>query len=244
MTAPAINDAFDMPLPKEVQQQDTMRGMTFTDQHGRKWSTVVSMKTLDPCAAMTPIGWRAPLPMMVPPQKYMTFRADEIGRVWIDYDRWITDLSMAEREYGVWVMQVAKQQFGAAALQKIEAKDHGLRVLCGPPPQSSEIVKAMKSNESQWVLGIPHTDGTPRRRPAWADAYVEGWVFESTFDGGDVDVSVQAGAYRDDDEDAAAIADRLASASQYADDEDDADPDAAPDFQPIKRGRGRPRKES
>ncbi len=219
-----------------------MRHMRFRDQHNRAWTTVVSVKTLEPCTVMTPQGWMAPLPMMVPPTKYFTFSPGDVGQTVINYDHWITDIANAEREYGVWVLQIAKKEFGSAALQKIESKDHGLRMLCGPPPQSSEFVKAMKAG-NKWALGIPRGDGTTYPRPAWAEPHYDGWIFESTFDGGDVEVSAKASDYPDEDEDGAEIAARFAKASEYDDVEDAIDPKAAHGFQPLpRRGRGRPPK--
>lgn len=238
MTAPAINMAGDMPMPKEVQQQDTMRTMRFTDQHGRRYTAVVSNKTLDPCGAMTPDGWSAPLPTMVPPTKYFTFDAAEVGRTVIDYDRWILDIGRAEKDYGVWVLERAKMEYGAAALQKIESRDHGLRMLCGPPPQSSEYIKAMKAG-NPWVLGLRKPDGSAYRRPSWAEEFFDGWVFESTFDGSDVSITVDPSLYPSADEDALDIADRLARAEQYADAEEDADPTAQRVRAPIPRSHKR-----
>jgi hypothetical protein len=58
-----------------------------------------------------------------------------------------------------------------------------------------------------------------------------------------VALDIDPSAYPDvEDEDAYGVAERYAAASQYADVEEDADPNALPDFQPIKRGRGRPPK--
>lgn len=243
MTAPAINLTSDMPLPREVQQQDTMRTMEYTDQHGRTFVAVASNKTLEPCGPLTPVGWHAPLPMMVPPTKYFTFHPARVGRTVIDYDRWITDIANAEREYGVWVLQVAKREFGAAALQKIESRDHGLQMLCGPSPQSSEFVKAMKAG-NKWALGIARMDGTAYPRPAWADPHVDGWIHESTYDGGEVDVRADPTAYPDVDDDAEDIVARVAGADRYADLEDDADPSALAGFQPLAKKRRPPTKES
>lgn len=242
MTSPAINFGSDMPLPKEVQQQDTMRTMRFRDQHGRAYTTVVSIKTLEPCTVLTPEGWRAPLPMLSPPSKYFRFSSEEVGQTRIDYDQWITDLTSAEREYRTWVLEIAKREFGGAALQKIESRDIGLRAMAGPAPQSPELVRAMKAG-NKWALGQRKLDGTPYNRPTWADEYVDGWTFESTYDGGDVNLSASYTQYPDEDDDAVAVAARYEAASQYQDVEEDADPTGLPDFTPIKRGRGRPPKE-
>lgn len=242
MTAPAINLTSDMPLPREIEQQDTMRAMRFRDQHNRPYSTVVSKETMVPCTSLTPVGWDAPLPMMVPPTKYFTFDPNETGRTVIDYDRWIRDLGAAERDYRDWVLQVAKQQFGGAALQKIESRDRGLQALCGPAPQSVEYVKAMKAG-NKWALGIARPDGTPYPRPQWADEYFDGWIFESTFEGSDIETNVTADMYPDVDDDVADDVARFAASSEYADIEDDVDPSVAPTTQPLPRKRGRPPKE-
>lgn len=204
----------DMPLPKEVQQQDTMRTMRFRDQHGRPYTTVVSNKTLQPCTVLTPQGWEPPRPMMVPPSKYFTFRDDEVGQTVIAYDAWITDLANAEREYAVRVLEVARRMYGDAAADRIRDRDHGLRMMVGPGPQSSEMVKAMKANHP-WALGLRRPDGKKYAQPSWANDLIDGWVHESTFDGGDIDTTVDALAFPLADED---------MDSEYADVEDEVDP--------------------
>jgi hypothetical protein len=53
-------------------QQDYRRPAEFRDQHGRGWATQIDTQTMAPCVALSPYGWSAPLPALVPPQKYLT----------------------------------------------------------------------------------------------------------------------------------------------------------------------------
>jgi hypothetical protein len=222
---------------KEQMWHNKVRPAVLQDQHGRSWSTKIDTTTLHPACPLTPDGWQAPFAMLYPPPKYQTIASGAFGRLVIDYDLWLIDAHDAEREYQTWVLQVAKQQFGAAALQKIREGDADLRLLAGPPPASSEFIKAMKSG-NKWALGIRKLDGTTYPMPPWAKDLVDTLLPTESWDGSSVNTTVDASAYPDVEDDALAVADRYAAAAQYADVEDDADPAALPDFQPLPRRRG------
>lgn len=226
---------------KERMWADKVRTALYVDQHGREYSTQQDKETGDPAAPLTPTTWRAPYPTLYPPAKYLTFPAHRPGTVVIDYDRWIIDASEAETEYRTWVLQVARQQFGAAALQKIQERDADLRRLAGPPPASVEVIKAMKAG-NKWALGLRRPDGSRYAMPPWAQELAETLVPHESFEGTGTLLDVDAAQYPDVDDDALAVAERYAAASQYADVEEDIDPDGLPDFQPITRRRGRPPK--
>jgi hypothetical protein len=241
MTTPMM-DAMLGSTVRERMWHDKVRPALYYDQHGREYSTMQDKETGDPAAPLTPTTWKAPFPSLFPPAKYQTFAPNRPGFVKIDYDRWIIDNSEANTEYKTWVLQVARQQFGAAALQKIQENDADLRRLAGPPPASVEVIKAMKAG-NKWALGLLRPDGTRYPMPPWAADLWETLVSHEAFEGTGVGTDVDASQYPDVDDDAVEIADRYAAASQYSDIEEDADPNGLPDFQPIKRGRGRPPKE-
>jgi len=244
MTAPAF-DSEGM-LASTIQgklQYMRMRTARFRDPHGRQWSCEISTETLHPCTPLTPVDFRVPHPMLVPPAKYLNV-SNVFGELTIDYDTWLVDVANARREYDAWVMEAARHLYKGAALDMIRAGDADLIKFCGPAPMSPEFVRAMKSGVSKWVLGL-----LPKSAPvpAWAQKEMHTLTVVETWDGSDVETGIDVDRYRDDDaidEDADAMAERLAAAARYGDVEDDADPFGLPQTEPIKRGRGRPRKET
>jgi hypothetical protein len=244
MTAPAFDT--DGMLASTIQgklQYMRMRSAMFRDQHGRQWACEISTETLHPCTPLMPVNFRAPHPMLVPPAKYLQV-SNVFGEIVIDYDGWLIDVANARREYDAWVMEAARHLYKGAALDMIRAGDPDLIKFCGPAPMSPEFVRAMKSGVSKWVLGLLPTSSPI---PAWAQKEMHTLTVIETWDGSDVETGlIDAEKYRDDDvidEDADERAERLAAAARYGDIEDDADPSASPDFQPLPRKRGRPPKE-
>lgn len=236
MTAP-MTDALGATI-KRKSQQDYRRAAVLRDQHGRKWGTQIESETMEPCVAMTPFGWSAPLAALVPPQKYLLTSGTEFGVITVDYDRWIIDLSDAEREYRDHLLQTARQHFGAAAMRAIDERDPKLKQLAGPPPSSSTYVKAMKAGTSKWVLGIPKPDGTRYPMPPWAVGELDSLKPVETYGGTGVDLGGDDGTQYLDVEDgsdaelAIAAAERMAAAAQYADLDDLVNPET-----PAKRKR-------
>lgn len=237
MTAPAFdtNGMLGSTI-KEKLQYERMRSATFRDQHGRKWSCAISTETLHPCSPLIPADFRTPHPYLTPPAKYLQI-GTAFGEIVIAYDAWLTDVSEARREWDNWLRECAILMYKGAAVAMMQAQDADLLKMAGPAPMSPEFIKAMKSGESRWVLGLRRADGTKPATPSWAHAILHTLQIVETWDGGYVDTSVQAGRYADDepDADAAERADRLALALKYADDEEVADPGAARDFQPLKK---------
>lgn len=240
MTSPALGDEFLAATVREKLQYHRLRPATLRDQHGREWSCQLSTETLHPATPCTPVGWRAPHPYLVPPQKYLAQ-----GRSFtleIDYDAWLRDIHQARREYEEQVMEWARKLYGGAALQAIKSGDADLKRMAGPGPMSPEFVRAMKSGASKWALGIPHPSGVPYPVPAWAQSEMDTLQVYETWDGSDVDTAVDPSRYADeepelgwhDDTDPmpdAALA--AADAARYG--------DAAPELPPPARPRGRPR---
>ena len=242
MTSPMMETMIGATV-KERMWADKVRTGIFRDQHGRPYSTQVDKETGDPAAPLTPTNWRAPFPALYPAPKYQTFPRDSMGMMVIDYDRWLIDVSDAWKEYSQELQFWARKEYGGAAMRALEEGNPRLRELAGPPPASVEFVRAMRAG-NKWALGILKPDGSRYPMPPWAADIVDTLFVHESFDGTGVDLAADANAYPDvEDEDALAVAQRYAAASQYADLEEDTDPNAAPDFQPLKRGRGRPRKE-
>jgi hypothetical protein len=224
---------------KRKGQQDYRRPAVLRDQHGRRWATQIETETMEPCIAMSPSGWSAPFPALVPPQKYLKTNASEFGLVSIDYDQWIIDLSDSAREYRVHLLEVAQKHFGAAAIRAIEERDPKLRVLAGPPPGALEFVRAMKSG-NKWALGLLRPDGLRYAMPPWAAPLADTLLPIETWGGSGVDIDASAAEFPDVEPDgvedvAARVADRYADADQYLDLEDAIDPDAAPARVTVKK---------
>ena len=233
MTAP-MTDALGATI-KRKSQQDYRRAAVLRDQHGRKWGTQIESETMEPCVAMTPVDWSAPMAALVPPQKYLRTNGTEFGVIEIDYDRWIIDLSDAEREYRDHLLQTARQHFGAAAMRAIEERDPKLKQLAGPPPSATSYVKAMKAG-NKWALGILRPDATRYPMPPWAVAEFDSLKPVETYGGTGVELAIDYAHYPDvedaDAELAIAAAERMEAAAQYADLDDLVNPET-----PAKRRR-------
>jgi len=238
MTAPMMDQMLGSTVRERMFHERVVPAV-LQDQHGRHWSTQLDQATLHPATPITPDGWDAPFAMLYPPTKYLTFPKAAFGRLTIDYDRWLIDAADAEKEYRNWLLQVARTQFGAAALQKIQENDADLRRLAGPPPASMEFIKAMKAG-NKWALGLLRPDGARYPMPPWAASIVDTLMPIESWDGTGIETAVDASAYPDvEDEDALGYtaAMRLAEAARYADVEETIDPEALPDFEPVKRRR-------
>lgn len=225
---------------KERMFIDRVRTEIWTDQHGRDYSTQVDKETGHPATPLTAVGWKPPFPTLYPPAKYLTVQPGRAGRLLVDYDRWLIDARDAEKEYSVWVLQVARQQFGAAALQRIQERDADLRRLAGPPPASVEFVKAMKAG-NKWALGMLRMDGSRYPMPPWAEPIADTLIPVESWDGSSVDTVVDPSAYPDVEDDS--VSARYAAYDQYGDVEDQYDADASPTFEPLPKRRGRPPKQ-
>lgn len=239
MTAPMMDQMLGSTV-RERMFHERVVPARLQDQHGRWWSTQLDQATLHPATPLTPDGWAAPFAMLYPPAKYLTVPKGAFGQLRVDYERWLIDAADADKEYRQWLLQVARTQFGAAALQKIQEGDADLRRLAGPPPASIEFIKAMKAG-NKWALGIPRFDGSAYPMPPWAAAIVDTLVPAESWDGTGVDLEVEPAAYPDVEEgaaeDAYAVAQRLADAARYADVEEAMDPFALPEFEPVKRAK-------
>lgn len=254
MTTPTLPDEYLAATVREKLQYHRLRPGIFRDQHGREWSCQLSTETLHPASPLTPVGWKAPYPMLVPPAKYLGM-GRAFGTVEIDYDQWLRDIHEGRRAYDEQVMEWARRLYGGAALQAIKAGDPDLRRVAGPGPMSPEFVRAMKAGVSKWALGLPHPSGVPYPTPKWAEAELHTLQVYETWDGTDVDTAVDATKYADEepvfgwDETAGEARDDEPATVAAAAERRDAElaeararyGDAVVEPAPVTRSRGRPR---
>ena len=237
MTAPGFD--IDGMLQSTVRgkfQYEKMQTALYRDDHDREWSCQISIESMEPCTPMSPSDFRTPHPYLTPPGKYLRTSRGRLGRLSIDYDQWLTDVSEARREWDNWLRECAVSMYKGAAMAMIQAQDSDLMKMAGPAPMSPEFILAMKSGESRWVLGqLPKGAPTPK----WAQGILHTLQIIETWDGGYVDTTVLPGKYADDetDEDAQERADRLMAALKYSDNEEDADPMGLLTFEPLPKKR-------
>jgi hypothetical protein len=212
-----MSDGMTVPV-KEREQVDTMTTGVWRDQHGRQWAGMTDKESQSPIS-LRPWGWSPPLRSMTPPAKYHTY--DPASRSFvIEYKAWLDEYAEAAREYDAWILQVARHHFGAAALEKIKARDADLMRLAGSPPQDVQFIKAMAAG-NKWALGLTKPDGSPYPRPSWADDALHSWQIETVSrDAGETlgDLS-QFWDVEDEASDAPARPEWLGDADIFADDD-------------------------
>lgn len=165
-------------MAKVRTQPDRRQDAIFTDQHGRRFKTVVERDTMHPCAALTPYGWKAPL---VTPDKYFQIDKDEPFRLKIDYDSWIADLEEAAREYDTRLGSNAVMLFGTGAASALQRRDTELLRYTGPAPFPVDPVKAARQGNN-WVLGIKTGPMPEWAKPFFEKPKVEERVFEDVYE--------------------------------------------------------------
>lgn len=182
---------------QDMGQPGTRRPGKFTDNHGRRWFSEVDKRSGGTIGRMTPIGWRAP---WMPEQTFFRFDAEDPTRFVIDYQGML-DSRLAAHE--AW-----NADFRSAALKRgwnpeDEEKMNSLLELVGPKPQPIEpIVAAMQGNS--WILGLT-------QKP---DARLEPFMVKRV---SRVAKAVESLNFRDQP---------IEPIDQYADYEEDADPQA------------------
>jgi hypothetical protein len=98
---------------QEVDQDKYRRSQVMRDQFGRRWATVIEIKTGDPLGPINPIEWTDPL---ITPAKYKHVPRDEHGmvmpgRIHIDFDQWIEDLRAGDEDWLADVQEKAQQLY-------------------------------------------------------------------------------------------------------------------------------------
>lgn len=165
-------------LTARTDQANYRQSITYFDQHGRPWLTVIDTQTrtlgskpsIAPCTPFMPQGWSAPLDV---PQKYLRIPEGSIGRIEIDYDQWIADAREAERdrEDNIRVAAMAMYGQGSAAILKNPTPELLNYIGRGPIPVL--FVQAAKSNKNSWILGKMQPNGLPWPVPKWAEPLLD-----------------------------------------------------------------------
>ncbi len=235
-----VDAAFQSQQAEWMERKQTM---VVTDQHGRGWSAMFRMKNKPfpaPVSPYAPIGWHAPFPELVPPQEFL--RPMRGNKVFVDYDAWRKVLADAQNQRLDTMRLAAKELFGSKAGDAMRQRDPEVLAEVGRLPLDVTFVDAMASGQSAWVLGL----SDPANVPSWvtpdmlstiksygkairkvqdlARSFVDdvvpmvrptGETFTPSRDASDPLAT-----------DAQRIADRMARAEKYAEDEEVADPAA------------------
>lgn len=145
----------------ESDQPSERRSQRFTDQHGRKWSGVIEIKSGIPTGALRPLDFKAPLQV---PQEFIRYDKLEPNSVRIDYAEWIASLEEARRQWDRKLVSRAQKLFGEDAGKNIKNPPPQLLQAVGPEPKPVEPVQAAAAGNN-WVLGL-----TPIK-PKWAKKF-------------------------------------------------------------------------
>lgn len=140
-------------------QPSKRRAMRFTDQHGRKWSGSIEIRTGYPIR-VNPM-FRAPLEV---PPKYLTYDKQEPNLITINYEAWVEDLENAKRRYEGILRDGAVKFYGEKAPEAIADPPAVLLHEVGSRPDPVEPVLAALSG-NKWVLGLS------ANKPDWASTF-------------------------------------------------------------------------
>jgi hypothetical protein len=214
----------------DIMQHEARQNYTFHDQHGRAWLAIVDTRTkphLAPCVEPWP-QFEAPI---LPRGTLLAPNPSQLGRLDIAYGAWLEQAEAQERTYRDTVEALAVQMFGDQATRAMQERNPRLLAAAGPAPVSPTFIQAAAAG-NKWVLGLVPSDQVP----TWAQAILDTLpqyrpALSPAVDG--------RSAFPD-------LADELEDGDLVAvgaEGEDDAflSPDGT--LPPVKRGRGRPRKE-
>ncbi len=147
-------------------QADERSYRIFSDQHGREWGADIENSTQAPCG---PMSQRFKSPLRIP-SKYIVFINVQAGKIHIDYDRWIQDLTLAHEDY-LEHKRAHKNRMNPAQPHLIADDDPNLLYAVGEPPEAIQQVQAAKQG-NRWVLGLTHPKtGDAMPKPGWAVKY-------------------------------------------------------------------------
>lgn len=131
-------------------QADKRRSMTLKDQHGREYFAVIEKSSGAPTGLVQPL-YQVADPLLIPPQKYMTFPEDQPGKCIIDYAGWEADAQAATNEWEQNRAQLISELPGGNLNPMLSRH-------LGPRPISPKLVRAMRQG-NRWSLGF--TDKKP-----------------------------------------------------------------------------------
>jgi hypothetical protein len=124
---------------KQLDQAKYRRNQVATDQFGRRWSQIIELSTGDPtCGNGTPFGWDDPL---ATPDYCITVPRDEygmpvMGKIEIDFDRWIAELEESWDDWYQVLLFVGKKNYKKSTPEEVKKwpEDEYLLEEAGPVP--------------------------------------------------------------------------------------------------------------
>ena len=138
------------------QQHEHRDPQTYADQHGRAWAVILDGKSFAPCVPPSPAGWSAPI--LPPLARVGIVRKPDgkpvLGKLLIDYDGWLADLTLGHRQFAQWKAQAAQAMYGQGAAAALAAPPAEFLDYLGTPPQPPELVRLARAGV-RWVLGLP-----------------------------------------------------------------------------------------
>lgn len=142
-------------------QPDKRRPQRFVDQHGRRWSGTIEIKSGLPVGPISPLDFEPPLDV---PQQFITYNELEPNNIKIDYNSWIASLERAKRKWERRLVMWAQRLYGDQAGKYIKSPTAELLAEVGPEPKPVEPVQAAAAG-NRFVLGL-----TPIK-PKWAETF-------------------------------------------------------------------------
>jgi hypothetical protein len=138
-------------------QADFRRDINPRDQFGRKWSACSEIGTGEPTGGIFPAGWTDPLRT---PIKYLGVPKNddgqaEIGKLRVDFDRWVSDQRKEEQDWYASLYQIAlNKNVDIPSDVSVLEKHPILKGLAGPKPWPPvEAIDAAKSGDRR-LLGF------------------------------------------------------------------------------------------
>ena len=219
-------------------QAERRAEMFWEDKHGRQYYASMDVKTRLPATPLIADNWKAPI---MPPAQFFRFDPKRAGVCWIDYEGWEDFAVSQQRAHDDDVREFAQKMFPNTWAREIAEHNPLLYEKAGKPPIHVELIRAAAAG-NKWVLGLsPKKPAYVSEGGTWFTPAIEATIPTKAqrsmiARGGDVS------KYRDEDDtdtddDALEIAERVGAQLRYTDLDDDDTP-----AQPVKRGRGRPRK--
>lgn len=144
----------------EIMQHEARQNYMYQDQHGREWLAIVDTRTkpyLAPCVQPWP-QFTAPF---LPSGTLLEPNPSKLGRLDINYAKWIEEAQAQERTYLDTMQQTAEKMFGDNATRAITERDPRLTAAMGPAPISPVFIRAAASGTNKWVLGLAPADEVP-----------------------------------------------------------------------------------
>lgn len=131
-------------------QARTRRPQKYTDDHGRKWSASIELRSGDPTGVIQP-NFRAP---WYPDQSFLKQDVDDRSKLHIDYEGMLRSRLEAHEEYHRQAIEEATSR--SWTISEKDGKpvyDQKLLQIIGPPPKAIEpVIAAMQGNS--WILGF------------------------------------------------------------------------------------------